>query len=503
MQVGPFVLPPTLKVHRGLKGLSKPRPMAAWGAGAALAALVATLPLLLALDLLSRHNAGTTSDFMASTAGTPFPPAQQRRLWDQGKGAAEETEGQRADYSGYRVLRAEPATESHLSALSDTALERAGIVADLWVEPRRVGTPVDIMIHANFSSRALEYLHLIGVPFTTMIGDVQEAAKASHPALAPSRGRLRAEGAGETFALDKYHTFEEIMQWLEALAASHESVASLVTVGDTYENRSVMGIKIHGSATPRPVIFLTCGLHAREWISPASCIYVIEALVSRYPADPTVTWLVSTFEWHIVPIANADGYVYTWTGDRLWRKTRRPQAAGCIGADANRNWQDHRCEELRSQSCSEVFCGDFAFSEPCVQNIRQYLLRLNSTGADIQAYVDIHAYSQLWMWPWGWTRETNPDDRQQAACGKAAADAIYAVHQTLFETGPIAQTIYEVGGSSTDWAYDVLGVKFAYAAELRDEGRHGFLLPPDQIIPSGEEVLAGITGMAACIFARR
>lgn len=46
-------------------------------------------------------------------------------------------------------------------------------------------------------------------------------------------------------------------------------------------------------------------------------------------------------------------------------------------------------------------------------------------------------------------------------------------------------------GSSVDMAYDH-GVKHTFALELRDTGKYGFLLPADQITPSGEETWAGI-----------
>ena len=47
-------------------------------------------------------------------------------------------------------------------------------------------------------------------------------------------------------------------------------------------------------------------------------------------------------------------------------------------------------------------------------------------------------------------------------------------------------------GASEDWGYGRLGAKYTYVVELRDEGRFGFLLPENQILPTGIETFAGI-----------
>lgn len=47
-------------------------------------------------------------------------------------------------------------------------------------------------------------------------------------------------------------------------------------------------------------------------------------------------------------------------------------------------------------------------------------------------------------------------------------------------------------GGSNDWAYDARGIQYAYSIELRDTGEYGFLLPAEQILPTGEETWAGI-----------
>ena len=47
-------------------------------------------------------------------------------------------------------------------------------------------------------------------------------------------------------------------------------------------------------------------------------------------------------------------------------------------------------------------------------------------------------------------------------------------------------------GASDDWYKGGLGTRYAFTTELRDTGYYGFELPPNQIIPSGEELFAGM-----------
>lgn len=54
----------------------------------------------------------------------------------------------------------------------------------------------------------------------------------------------------------------------------------------------------------------------------------------------------------------------------------------------------------------------------------------------------------------------------------------------------------EASGSSADWTYGVVDIVYSYGVELRDKGRYGFLLPADEIVPSGEETLAAILALA-------
>ena len=120
---------------------------------------------------------------------------------------------------------------------------------------------------------------------------------------------------------------------------------------------------------------------------------------------------------------------------------------------------------------------------------------------NINGYVNFHSYSQLWMSPWGYTSDLPPTDDYTAQndVSASAVEAIAAVHGTKFDYGPISKTIYPASGSSADWTYGVCDILFSYGVELRDTGKYGFLLPEDQIIPSGEETLPAVKVLAHAV----
>lgn len=77
----------------------------------------------------------------------------------------------------------------------------------------------------------------------------------------------------------------------------------------------------------------------REWVAPATAVYIINELATKYDTDPDVRNLLNKYDWYILPIANPDGklfisarmrvvdnrasgYQYTWWTNRLWRKNR-------------------------------------------------------------------------------------------------------------------------------------------------------------------------------------
>lgn len=67
------------------------------------------------------------------------------------------------------------------------------------------------------------------------------------------------------------------------------------------------------------MVWIDCGIHAREWISPATCQWVLDQLTSGYNADPAITELLDTHDFHIMPVVNPDGYAYSWDEVRAFK----------------------------------------------------------------------------------------------------------------------------------------------------------------------------------------
>lgn len=67
------------------------------------------------------------------------------------------------------------------------------------------------------------------------------------------------------------------------------------------------------NSTKKPAVYLDGGLHAREWISVSTALFVAEKLASGYSSDPTIKRLLDHYDFYILPLANPDGYEYTHT----------------------------------------------------------------------------------------------------------------------------------------------------------------------------------------------
>jgi len=328
--------------------------------------------------------------------------------------------------------------------------------------------------------------------------DLEDAIKSFEDELVTSR-------QGEDW-FSAYHTYDEIHKWYRDLNSDYPDLTTYVnSIGETYEGRDIMAFHVTAPNTSpnnnKRKIWIQCQLHAREWVSAPTCMYIVHSLVTLYEKekdqkDQPTRYLLQHAELIVIPIANPDGYAHTWISSRLWRKNRSKPIGGCYGVDLNRNYDDHWNTGIGTSTrpCSEIYKGTSPGSEPEIRATTDYFQQ----NAPIYGAIDIHAYSQLILSPLGWTNTRSPDHNTFVNLMDKMETVIEGVHGTQYTSQP-AVDLYPTSATSVDWFYGEGlsntngGVRaYALAFELRDKGANGFELPADQIRPNCEEILPSI-----------
>ncbi|XP_022105122.1 carboxypeptidase B-like [Acanthaster planci] len=398
-------------------------------------------------------------------------------------------------YDGYKLLRVQTRHKRDLEAVKriyETADERL----DFWREPRSVDGDVDIMVSAEHEDSLRNLLGDSGMKAETIIDDIQAAVDEQ------TEVNLEEE---KTF-FESFQNLSMINEWMFTLAADYPDIVTVYQIATSYEGRPIYCLKLsHSERAPdakTPALFIMGGIHSREWLSPATVMFIVNEMVEKYEVDVELEKLLGGLDWYILPVFNVDGYVFTWEKHRLWRKTRSYYAENrCKGADPNRNW-DYKWGEsgVSFMSCDDIYAGPFAFSETEVKQVADYLTELNAKQS-IHGFIDFHAYGQLWMTPYGYGNVLPENYQDQYDLAVHATDALRDVNGSNYTVGSIANVIYQASGNSVDWARGKLRIPYAYAVELPDVGRYGFLMPPRYIIPTGEETLEAVKVMGHGVMA--
>jgi len=276
-----------------------------------------------------------------------------------------------------------------------------------------------------------------------------------------------------------YHTLAQVETLLQNMATSYPSITSLSTIGTTYEGRSIKCLEISdnpGVDEGEPGVFFMGCHHAREWPTVEICLHIANNLTSLYGSNATITNLVNNRRIWIVPCVNPDGYYYCHDQGIDWRKNRKPYSGG-IGVDLNRNyagssngdpwgtWGSSFDGSTTHDPSDEVYCGPSPFSEFETQAMRDIFL-----NNDICASISWHTYSELVMWPWGYTPSYAPDRNYLMQVGQQIAQRITRQSGSGTYTPQQSCTLYPTTGDTAEWAYGyshyVLGrTTFAYCIE--------------------------------------
>jgi hypothetical protein len=279
-----------------------------------------------------------------------------------------------------------------------------------------------------------------------------------------------------------YRTVEETFTTAEDIVTNYPQLATWTDIGDSWEKTQdpndgydLMVLRLTNSAVPgpKPKLFIMSSVHAREYTPAELNTRYAEYLIQNYGTDADATWLLDYHEVHLLLQANPDGRKQAETG-LSWRKNTNNNFCTDTnnrGIDLNRNFEFQWgcCNGSSSNQCSTTFRGPSPASEPEVQAIQSYVSsifpdqREDPIGASAPVtatgvFMDIHSYSQLVLWPWGFTATPAPNGTALQTLGRK-----FAYFNNYYPEQAIG--LYPTDGTTDDFAYGDLGLA-AYTFEL-------------------------------------
>ncbi len=280
-----------------------------------------------------------------------------------------------------------------------------------------------------------------------------------------------------------YHTYEELIAELDSLAADHPGLVEVSDYGKSFEGRELPLVKVSDNVAAdedEPEVLFTCNQHAREHLTAEMCLHIVQRLAT----DPQ---RLADREIWVMPMTNPDGVAYDVANGAfaLWRKNRQPtEGSEQIGTDLNRNWGHEWgcCGGSSDDPADATYRGAAPFSAPETAQLRDWVDgRVIGGEQQIVAHIDWHSFSELVLWPYGYTEsDTAPGlDAEAAATFRELGEAMAA---TNGYTPQQSSDLYITDGSIIDWMWAQHGI-WSFTFEMYpDSQAQGGFYPPDSVI---------------------
>nr|UPI76682.1 M14 metal carboxypeptidase 5 [Antheraea yamamai] len=386
-------------------------------------------------------------------------------------------------YNNYTLYRGIPVNSTQLDFFNNLS-EIYDV--NFWRSPGSLYMPIDFVIRPEDKQSFLTLAEQYGIYLTTIIPDVQKSFD-----LQTVKSYVRRKM--ETFDWMHYFRLDDIYNWLRDLSRAYPTVMQLEYIGLSHEHRKIMAVKITlKGSNKRSKVIVEGGIHAREWISPAFVTYMIDQILhAPYSNDTALKEIALTYEWFFVPVMNPDGYEYTHTQDRMWRKNRNYDH---YAVDLNRNFGIRfGSVGVSFNKASETYCGPQAFSEKESSAMADFVRR---NSGDLEYYLAFHSYGQYIIIPYAYSKQHLDNFKEVKEMADQAGIAIAAKFKTTYNIGTAYDTVgYVTSGVSGCWVKKNFRVPYVFTFELRDNGYHGFALPPSSILPTCLETMDGLVSL--------
>ncbi|GAA1759080.1 M14 family metallopeptidase [Agromyces humatus] len=219
----------------------------------------------------------------------------------------------------------------------------------------------------------------------------------------------------------QYYPEGGLLDEIMSQAAAHPGIAQFRVIGQTTDGNDIGAVRVTGDIAKqkkdgkRPTTIYVGAQHAREWITPEMVRRLLDLYLNSYGTDERITDIIDSTELWFVPVANPDGYDFTFTeGNRLWRKNLRDNNGDGVittgdGVDLNRNFATRWGYDNEGSSpnpASETYRGPGPNSEAETQALDSLFA---TTTAEF--LVNYHSAAELLLHGIGWQVSTpSPDD---------------------------------------------------------------------------------------------
>lgn len=217
----------------------------------------------------------------------------------------------------------------------------------------------------------------------------------------------------------RYHSFDEVQAWMRNIQNSYALLAKVVPYGTSRGGKALTALRLSAEPTDTagvPQVMITAATHGDELITTEVVISLVEKLAAGFDNDARLTSILRNRVIYFVPVVNADGFV-------------------------SRNRYDGNADPNRSYPWPSQ---PNATATPSIDALIKFF-----HAHDFKASLDLHAYGELTMFPWAYTRshiEGEPFNRMDALTKTMS-------EQNGYTHGPIAETIYVAQGSSADYYF--------------------------------------------------
>ena len=444
----------------------------------------------------------------------------------------------RARYGNDVVLRFKAKTEDEVKALAEavgTLYLDVWEVAEEWIDIRIakdvVPTLLGLLPPSLQNSHAPLMHDLAQAVYDTYPQDTKTEQRTFWHGSSPIEKQVAAEIPQDVF-FQEYQPLSVLYPWMRLMASMFPAHVSLTSIGLSAEGRDIPALRIGARVQlppehehdKRPTLLITGGSHAREWISVSTAAYIAYSLITAYddPNFPDVTKLLNHFDVTVLPVLNPDGYEYSFSTDRLWRKTRQETPLPfCPGIEMDRaftfGWDG---DATADNPCSEDFAGTGPLQSLEAKRLNEWAHnQTENNNVTFFSYLDLHSYSQEILYPYSYSCGVEPpnlEDLEEVALGLAKSFRLTSGHYYTVNSaceGSITMAaddgdndsargrtlkrnqMESQGGSALDFFYHDMDVKIAYQIKLRDTGTYGFLLPKEHIVPTGTEAFESVLGL--------